>query len=91
MDAFIELPSIIGNTILAQPLLVTFFPMACHKLVSLSKVAAFATRSRKIPGRNTEALKGLCFIIGNTRSLHSLSSSHVFHWIFVKLRFVFSW
>ena len=58
-DAFIELPSIIGNTILAQPLLVAFFPIACRKLASVFQVAAFATCSRKIPGGNTEALKVL--------------------------------
>ena len=65
-DAFIEPPSVIGNTILAQPILVAFSPIACPKLASLSQVAAFATCSRKIPGRNTEALKVLSLIIGNT-------------------------
>ena len=83
MDAFIELPSIIGNTILTKPLLIAFFPMACRKLASVFQVAAFATCSRKIPGRNTEALKvlsltdayafiALSSFIGNTTFAHPL-------------------
>ena len=71
-DAFIELPSIIGNTILAQPILVASFPIACRKLAPLSQVAAFATCSRKMPGGNAEALKVLSFIIGNTILAQSL-------------------
>ena len=32
-----------------------------------------------------------CLSLSVIQFLHSLSSSHVFRWIFVKLRFVFSW